>query len=70
MLRYVLVAAGITGLIAVAVPVEASAAKAGMAGQVTCRDAAKLHYANNRKMRHAFKNECKKAYKARASASS
>jgi hypothetical protein len=34
------------------------------AGQLTCRDAAKLQYPNERQMRKAFKKECKEAYKA------
>ena len=42
-----------------------SAAQAGTAaGQLTCRDAAKLQYPNERHMRKAFKKECKQAYKA------
>ena len=42
-----------------------SAAQAGTAaGQLTCRDAAKLQFPNERKMRKAFKKECKEAYKA------
>ena len=42
-----------------------SAAQAGTgAGQLTCRDAAKLQYPNERQMRKAFKKECKQAYKA------
>jgi hypothetical protein len=36
------------------------AAQAGTAaGQLTCRDAAKLQYPNERQMRKAFKKECK-----------
>jgi hypothetical protein len=42
-----------------------SAAQGGTAaGQLTCRDAAKLQYPNERQMRKAFKKECKQAYKA------
>ena len=40
-------------------------AQAGTAaGQLTCRDAAKLQYPNERHMRKAFKKDCKEAYKA------
>src|SRR5215470_1989646 len=42
-----------------------AAAHAGTAaGQLTCRDAAKLQFPNDGKMRKAFKKECKQAYKA------
>jgi hypothetical protein len=69
MYKHVLFTVAITGLIAVAFPVEASAAKAGAAGQMTCKDAAKLEFPNDRKMRKAFKLECKSAYKGTTSAS-
>lgn len=69
MFKHVLIAVAITGLIAVALPVEASAAKAGTAGQMTCKDAAKQEFPNDRKMRKAFKLECKSAYKGTTSAS-
>jgi hypothetical protein len=42
-----------------------AAAQAGTAaGQLTCRDAAKLQFPNERHMRKAFKKECEQAYKA------
>src|SRR5215470_16830925 len=42
-----------------------AAAQAGTAtGQLTCKEAAKLQFANEGKMRKAFKKECKQAYKA------
>jgi hypothetical protein len=66
MFKHVLITAALTGLIAVALPGEASA-QAGTAGQLTCRDAAKADFPNDRKMRRAFRKECKAAYKARAS---
>jgi hypothetical protein len=69
MFKHVLIAVAVTGLIAVALPVEASAAKVGAAGQTTCKDAAKQEFPNDRKMRKAFKLECKSAYKGTASAS-
>ena len=66
MFKHILITAAVTGLIALALSVEASA-QAGTAGQMTCRDVAKADFPNDRKMRRAFKRECKKAYKARAS---
>ena len=69
MFKHVLITVAITGLIAVALPVEASAAKAGEAGQMTCKEAAKLQFPNERRMRKAFKLECKNAYKGRTTAS-
>ena len=42
-----------------------SAAQAGTAaGQVTCKQAAKLQFPGDKQMRKAFKKECKQAYKA------
>ena len=67
MFKHVLITVAITGLIAVALPVEASAAKAGAAGQMTCKEAAKLEFPSDRKMRNAL--ECKSAYKGRTTAS-
>jgi hypothetical protein len=69
MFKHVLIAVAVTGLIAIALPVEASAAKAGAAGQMTCKEAAKLQYPSDRKMRRAFKHDCKTAFKGRTSAS-
>ena len=41
------------------------AAQAGTAaGQLTCRNAARLQFPDDRHMRKAFKKECKQAYKA------
>jgi hypothetical protein len=68
MFKHILITAAITGLIAVALSIEASArARPPGFGQMTCRDAAKADFPNDRKMRRAFKKECKAAYKARAS---
>ena len=40
-------------------------AQAGTAaGQLTCKDAAKLQFPDEKKMRKAFKKECKQEYKA------
>jgi hypothetical protein len=63
MFKKLLIAAAATGLIAIAVPLEASAAKATKSGQLTCRDVAKLKYPTDRKMRVAYKRGCKKAHK-------
>ena len=65
MFKHVLITAALIGLIAVALPVEASAARVATApGQVTCKKAAKLQFPGEKKMRHAFKKECKQQYKA------
>jgi hypothetical protein len=63
MFKRVLITAAIAGLIAV--PIEASAARVATApGQVTCKEAAKLQFPGEKKMRKAFKKECKQQYKA------
>ena len=41
-----------------------AAAQAAAPGQLTCKEAAKLQFPNERHMRKAFKKECKQAYKA------
>jgi hypothetical protein len=62
MLKGMLVAAAITGLIAgVAIPVQITPAMAGKSG---CREAAKAKFHGDLKARHAFKKECKAAWKA------
>jgi hypothetical protein len=67
MFKHILLIAALTALVAVTLPVEASAQARSPAGQMTCRDAAKADFPNDRKMRRAFKKECKATYKARAS---
>jgi hypothetical protein len=62
MFKHVLITSALIGVIAVALPVGASARVAP--GQVTCKQAAKLQFPNEKKMRHAFKKECKQQYKA------
>jgi hypothetical protein len=65
MFKHVLISALVAGLIAVALPVAASAARVATApGQVTCKQAAKLQFTSEHAMRKAFKKECKQAYKA------
>ena len=64
MFKRVLITA-IAGLTAVALPLEASAARVATApGQVTCKQAARLQFPSQHAMRKAFKKECKQADKA------
>jgi hypothetical protein len=69
MLKKVLVAAAVGGLIAsMALPAQAAraarhAAEPG-AGPMTCKQAAKLKYPSDLRARHAYKHECKTAWKA------
>jgi hypothetical protein len=61
MLKKVLLATAVTGLIAgIAVPVQTSPAQA----QMTCKDAAKLKYPGDRSARRAYRKACKEAWKA------
>ena len=61
MLKKVLFAVVATGFVtALALPVQFSAAEAAM----TCKEAAKMDFPDNRKARKAFKKECKAAWKA------
>jgi hypothetical protein len=63
MLKRMLVAAAVTGLIAgAAIPVQITPAMAGKSG---CREAAKAKFGGgDLKARHAFKKECKAQWKA------
>jgi hypothetical protein len=62
MLKRILVAAAVTGLIAgAALPVQITPAMAGKGG---CKEAAKAKFTGDRKAQHAFKKECKTHYKA------
>ncbi len=67
MLKKVIVAAAVCGLVAgVALPLQPSPANAkshAMAG-LTCKEAAKLKFPSDVKARHAYKHECKTAWKA------
>jgi hypothetical protein len=57
MLKRILVAAAVTGLIAgAALPVHVTPALAGKSG---CKEAAKAQGHGDRKARHAWKKECK-----------
>jgi hypothetical protein len=61
MLKRILVAAAVTGLIAgAAIPVQIAPA---MAGQSGCREAAKAKFQGDVKMRREFKKECKAHWK-------
>ena len=61
MLKRLLVAAAVTSLVAgAAVPVTVDAARADKSG---CREAAKAKFPGDHKARHAFKKECKDAWK-------
>ena len=62
MLKRILLAAAVTGLIAgVAIPVQITPAMAGKSG---CREAAKVKFQGDLKARHAFKKDCKAHWKA------
>ncbi|HXG78824.1 MAG TPA: hypothetical protein VNJ31_05765 [Methyloceanibacter sp.] len=62
MLKRLVFAAAVTALLAgVAGPLTADAALAGKSG---CREAAKAKFPGDLKARHAFKKECKDAWKA------
>jgi hypothetical protein len=61
MLKRMLLAAAVTGLIAgAAIPVQITAAMAGKSG---CREAAKAKFPGDLKSRHAYKKECKSQWK-------
>ena len=62
MLKRILVAAAVTGLVAgAAIPVQITPAMAGHSG---CREAAKAKFQGDMKAHHAFKKECKAHWKA------
>ena len=66
MFKKLLLAVVAAGLVsAAALPLQIDPAQAGMAGMagMTCKDAAKMKYPDDRKMRHAYNKSCKEAYK-------
>jgi hypothetical protein len=66
MLKKVLLAATVSGFVAgFALPVSVQAA--AMA-PLTCKEAAKLKFPTDHKARHAYKHECKEAWKAQKKA--
>jgi hypothetical protein len=65
MLKRIVVAAALTGLVAgVALPVQIAPAFAGKSG---CREMAKSKFAGDKKMRRAFEKDCKTHWKAHKS---
>ena len=60
MLKVLFVVVATSFVAALALPVQFSAAEAAM----TCKEAAKMDFPDNRKARKAFKKECKAAWKA------
>ncbi|HEX9752210.1 MAG TPA: hypothetical protein VGA46_02010 [Methyloceanibacter sp.] len=63
MLKKVLLAAVATAFVAAtALPVQVTPAEAGM--KSSCKHAAKVKFAGDRKARHAYKKACKEAHKA------
>jgi hypothetical protein len=56
------IAAGLVA--ATALPLQTTPAQAGSMVGMTCKDAAKMHYPDDRKMRHDWKKECKETWKA------
>ena len=55
------VAAGLVA--AAALPLQTSPVQAGSMAGVTCRDAARTQYPDDRKMRRDWRKECKEAWK-------
>jgi hypothetical protein len=61
MFKKLLLAAIAAGLVSTAtLPLQIDPAQAGM----TCKEAAKMKYPDDRKMRHEYKKACKEAWKA------
>lgn len=61
MFKKLLLAAIAAGLVSsTTLPLQIAPAQAGM----TCKDAAKMKYPDERKMRHEYKKACKEAWKA------
>ena len=65
MFKKLLLATIAAGLVsAVTLPLQIAPAVAGMMVGMTCKDAAKMQYPDDRKMRREFKKACKEAWKA------
>jgi hypothetical protein len=65
MFKKLLLAAIAAGLVsASALPLQIAPAEAATMVGMPCKEAAKMKYPNDRKMRHDFKKACKKAWKA------
>ncbi|HUU25928.1 MAG TPA: hypothetical protein VMW68_10250 [Methyloceanibacter sp.] len=65
MFKKLLLAAIAAGLVSAAtLPLQIDPAQAGMMAGMTCKDAAKMKYPDDRKMRHEYKKACKESWKA------
>ena len=65
MSKKLILAALAAGLVAAtALPLQTTPAQAGMMASTSCKEAAKMQYPDDRKMRRASKKECKDAWKA------
>jgi hypothetical protein len=67
MLKKVLLAAAVSGFVAGFVLPVPSVQAASMTS-LTCKEAAKLKFPTDHKARHAYKHECKEAWKAQKKA--
>jgi len=65
MFKKLLLAVFAAGIVTAAtLPLQIAPAQAGMMAGMTCKDAAKTKYPDDRKMRHEYKKVCKEAWKA------
>lgn len=64
MFKKLLLATFAAGLVTATLPLQIAPAEAGMMVGMTCKDAAKMQYPDDRKMRREFKKACKDAWKA------
>ncbi len=65
MFKKLLLAVFAAGVVtATTLPLQIAPAQAGMMAGMTCKDAAKMKYPDDRKMRHEYKKACKDAWKA------
>ena len=61
MLRMLLLVASFAAVVLAGLPLDQSSARAG---QVTCREAAKLEFRGDRESRAAYRKSCKAAWRA------
>jgi len=65
MFKKLLLAVFAAGVVtATTLPLQIAPAQAGMMAGMTCKDAAKMKYPDDRKMHHEYKKACKDAWKA------
>ncbi|MGH6735485.1 MAG: hypothetical protein ACRECX_05325 [Methyloceanibacter sp.] len=65
MIKKMLLAAIAAGLVsATTLPLQTAPAEAAVMAGMSCKDAAKAQYPDDRKTRHEFKKACKDAWKA------